>query len=248
MQTFGGNIVRTINLEDLTDYQFASGDYDYLYHRVTQEENVSFDVMKSFCVYLLAADASSEVSLSTGEAVSIGDAIQFENASALLHVRGGKAAFLVAGSMAAHFKDKSVKLTRADQVKVVSKPWGSELWITGEHPGYCLKRININKGTRTSLQYHRVKRETNVLLQGDANLHFKKDNDVSNDSVSSRDLDKALLSPVSMVDVFPNTLHRLEAITDIVLCEVSTPHLDDVVRVSDDANRKDGRVASEHGR
>ena len=248
MNTFGGNIVRTINLEDLTNYQFASDDYDYRYRRVTQEENVSFNGLKSFCVYLLAADPSAEISLSTGETIAVGDAVQFENAPASLHVRGGQAAFLVAGTTAAHFKDKSVKLTRANQVKVVSKPWGSELWITGEHPGYCLKKLNINKGTRTSLQYHRMKRETNVLLEGEANLYFKQDDDIPNDGVASQNLGKALLRPVSMVDVHPNTLHRLEAITDIVLCEVSTPHLDDVVRVSDDANRKDGRVASEHGR
>ena len=54
------------------------------------------------------------------------------------------------------------------------------------------------------------------------------------------------LFSTSIVDVVPPTLHRLEAVTDIVLCETSTPHLDDVVRVADDANRVDGRIEEEH--
>jgi len=246
MNSFGGNIVRTPNLENQGKYQFASDAYDYFYYLSAAEEAVSFQGMKSFCVYLMFADVSAEIRLSTGEAISAGDAVQYENASALLYVRGGKAKFLIAGTTTAHFKDKSVKLTRADQMTFVSKPWGSELWVTGEHPGYCLKQIKINKGARTSLQYHRIKRETIVLVQGEAKLFFKKDDDVENDRVFSKNLGSTSLSPVSMLDVSPNTLHRLEAITDIVLCEASTPQLDDVVRVSDDANRRDGRIESEH--
>lgn len=246
MNAFGGNIVRSINLDDQGKFQFASDAYNYFCYRTAEEESVWFNGMKSFCLYLLSSDASSMIYLETGESVCVGDAVQFENAAASLHVRGGGATFLVAGTAAAHFMDRIVKIVRAERMKFVSKPWGSELWVTGEHPGYCLKKININKGTRTSLQYHRMKRETNVLLHGQAKLYFKKDEDVPNDSVLSQNLGAALLSPVSLVDVFPNTLHRLEAVTDIVLCEVSTPHLDDVVRVSDDANRKDGRVESEH--
>ena len=49
-----------------------------------------------------------------------------------------------------------------------------------------------------------------------------------------------------MIDVFPPTLHRLEAISDITLYETSTPQLDDVVRVQDDAKRPDGRIDIEH--
>jgi len=48
------------------------------------------------------------------------------------------------------------------------------------------------------------------------------------------------------VDVMPMSVHRLQALTDILLCEVSTPELDDVVRISDDSGRQDGRVESEH--
>ena len=248
MSTFGGNIVRTLDLERPGKYQFASDSYEYFFYHTSNDEKVSFDGMQSFCVYVLETDKGSKISLADGQSLAEGDAAQFENCSASLQIVGGKAKFLVAGTSGAHFTEKSVKITRADQVKYVAKPWGSELWVTGEHPGYCLKKIKINTGTRTSLQYHRLKRETNVLMVGKANLYFKKDETVSNDNVTTQNLGATLLSPVSMVDVFPNTLHRLEAVTDIVLCEVSTPHLDDVVRVSDDANRKDGRIDAEHKR
>jgi hypothetical protein len=48
------------------------------------------------------------------------------------------------------------------------------------------------------------------------------------------------------VNVKNYAVHRLRAITDIMLYEVSTPHLDDVIRISDDQQRNNGRISSEH--
>ena len=124
--------------------------------------------------------------------------------------------------------------------------WGNEIWINGEHFAYAFKRIFIKKGNKTSLQYHKLKQETNVLFEGQANLHFKISNQVDNDKVSNSDINSILLASVSSVDVKPFTLHRLEAVTDIILYEISTPHLDDVIRVNDDTNRPDGRIKKEH--
>ncbi|OGT34490.1 MAG: hypothetical protein A3C44_01125 [Gammaproteobacteria bacterium RIFCSPHIGHO2_02_FULL_39_13] len=128
----------------------------------------------------------------------------------------------------------------------VEKPWGYELWINGQHPCYALKKISIKAGTKTSLQYHNFKQETNVLFQGLANLHYKKNILVENDCVSASDISTILLKPISAMDVVPKTLHRVEAITDIVTFETSTPHLDDVIRVQDDSKRPDGRLIEEH--
>ncbi|OGK18413.1 hypothetical protein A3G67_03095 [Candidatus Roizmanbacteria bacterium RIFCSPLOWO2_12_FULL_40_12] len=129
----------------------------------------------------------------------------------------------------------------------VEKPWGHELWISGDnHPSYAFKQIFVKKGTKTSLQYHNVKRETNVLVEGRCYLHFKKNDEVSNDNVKSDDIGTTELKPISVIDIVPQTLHRLEAITDIMLYETSTPYLDDVIRVQDDAKRPDGRIDEEH--
>ena len=107
------------------------------------------------------------------------------------------------------------------------------------------KKIFLKAGNKTSLQYHRRKRETNLLLQGSANLYYCN-RQMELAKVTSADVDKEELGAVTSIDIVPNTLHRLEAITDILLFEVSTPDLDDVVRVSDDSGRGDGRIASEH--
>ncbi|OGT37073.1 MAG: hypothetical protein A3F11_11635 [Gammaproteobacteria bacterium RIFCSPHIGHO2_12_FULL_37_14] len=128
----------------------------------------------------------------------------------------------------------------------VEKPWGHELWINGQHPCYALKKIFIKTGTKTSLQYHNFKQETNVLFQGIAKLHYKKNLLVENDLVTSADIGTTVLEPNSVADVSPLTLHRLEAMTDILLFETSTPHLDDVVRVQDDSKRSHGRLVEEH--
>jgi len=56
------------------------------------------------------------------------------------------------------------------------------------------------------------------------------------------------LAPISSIDVVPGVLHRLEALTNILLYETSTPHLDDVVRVADDSMRPHGRIEQEHVR
>jgi D-lyxose ketol-isomerase len=137
-------------------------------------------------------------------------------------------------------------LSRYADLYKVSKPWGHELWINGQHPCYALKQIYIKAGTKTSLQYHNFKQETNVLFEGKAKLHYKRDFSIANALVTAADIATLELSPVSSIDILPLTMHRLEAVTDIVLYETSTPHLEDVIRVRDDSNRPHGRIESEH--
>ncbi len=139
-------------------------------------------------------------------------------------------------------------MTRHADLYRISKPWGHEIWVNGQHPRYALKQIKVNAGTKTSLQYHNFKQETNVLFEGTAKLHYKADPRVPNDRVTSADTAAVEIQPICTIGVTPPTLHRLEAVTDILLYEVSTPHLDDVVRVQDDSNRPNGRIDAEHRR
>jgi len=120
------------------------------------------------------------------------------------------------------------------------------LWLNGQHPCYALKQIFIKATTKTSLQYHNLKQETIVLFDGTAKLHYKNSEHVGNDTVLSSDIATTEVYPVSSIDIIPSTLHRLEAVTDVTLYEISTPHLDDVVRVSDDSQRPSGRIEAEH--
>lgn len=134
----------------------------------------------------------------------------------------------------------SVEISVGGELKVVSKPWGSETWLAyGEGMPYALKIIFLKKGTKTSLQYHVHKQETNFVYSGRIVLHYQKE--------KGEQIRTVELGPKSCIQVPPGLIHRVEALEDTVLVEASTNHLDDVVRVSDDYNRPDGYIPEEHG-
>ena len=120
--------------------------------------------------------------------------------------------------------------------KEVSKPWGKEVWLE-LNDRYCYKRIYINAGTRTSYQYHNEKRETNYLIEGEAEVWLENDEGV---------VEKFHMKAGDFFNVTPPKKHRVIAITDIILQEVSTPEVDDVIRIEDDTNRPDGKIDAEH--
>ena len=176
-------------------------------------------------------------------------AVQYEDAgeSLKISVRDGSVTLLISGTKE---KSKSVQsgvfVKERAEIYKVKKPWGHELWINGQHELYAFKEIFIKSGTKTSLQYHNFKQETNLLVRGEALLHFKASDEKSNNSVREEDISTVTIKAISSVDVLPPVLHRLEAVTDILLYETSTPHLDDGIRVSDDSDRPDGRIELEH--
>lgn len=122
------------------------------------------------------------------------------------------------------------------RTKVVGKKWGEERWLT-QSP-FAFKVIRVDAGQRTSLQYHEEKEETNFVLAGTAKLHYQ---DHTTGSVVSMDVE-----PGMVVHVKPGVVHRIEAVTTLLLIEASTPQLDDVVRLEDDWGRPDGRIETEH--
>ena len=123
-------------------------------------------------------------------------------------------------------------------MKVVSKPWGKEIWLE-LNDKYCYKRIYINAGTQTSYQYHDKKLETNYIIDGEAEVWLENDEGV---------VEKAIMKKDDFFTVVPPKKHRVIAITDIILQEVSTPEVDDVIRIEDDSERGDGRIDSEHSK
>lgn len=122
------------------------------------------------------------------------------------------------------------------EAKRVEKPWGWEQWLA-LNEFYCYKRIYIKAGTRTSYQYHEHKHETNYIISGEAEVWLENDEGV---------VEKKIMKAGEYFDVTPPKKHRVIAISDVILQEVSTPHVDDVIRIQDDANRADGRIESEH--
>jgi mannose-6-phosphate isomerase len=113
--------------------------------------------------------------------------------------------------------------------RVVEKPWGRELiWAHTER--YVGKVITIRPGERLSLQQHRIKDESVLILRGRLRLHTGADQV----SLSSEDL-----GPGEHRRIPTGVVHRFEALDEEVeLVEVSTPELDDVIRLDDDYGRE----------
>ena len=106
----------------------------------------------------------------------------------------------------------------------VEKPWGWEL-VWAETDEYVGKLLFVRAGESLSLQYHEVKDEAWLVREGIARLELGEAGGDGLETVELRE-GEALRFP-------PRTLHRLSAVEDTLVVEVSTPHLDDVVRVED---------------
>jgi quercetin dioxygenase-like cupin family protein len=113
------------------------------------------------------------------------------------------------------------------EIQIKPKPWGEEIWFahTDKYAGKILK---VKQGHRYSLQYHEKKQETQYIYSG--KVKFSYGTDQSN-------LQVKILNAGDKIDVAPYTIHRLEALEDSEIFEVSTPELDDVVKIDDDYGR-----------
>jgi len=111
--------------------------------------------------------------------------------------------------------------------KKTEKPWGFEL-LWAHTPQYVGKVIFVKKGHRLSLQYHQKKDETLYLYQGKALFEVEG---------SDGQIVKSVAEPGYTVHIRPLAKHRVAALEDTTLLEVSTPELDDVVRLEDDYGR-----------
>ena len=127
-------------------------------------------------------------------------------------------------------------MTKLDTTHTVYKPWGKEVWLE-LNDKYCYKRIYINAGTKTSYQYHEKKLETNFIIEGTAEIWLEDADGV---------VQKTIMGAGEFFNVEPPKKHRVIAITDLILQEVSTPEVDDVIRISDDASRGNGKIEHEH--
>lgn len=113
--------------------------------------------------------------------------------------------------------------TTSELPRKVGKPWGHELWFAHTER-YAGKLLHVDAGQRLSLQYHERKDETSYVLSGRL--------------LVTQGEDPAALTTyeVGPGDVWRNVaglIHTIEALDDAVVLEVSTPELDDVVRLED---------------
>jgi mannose-6-phosphate isomerase-like protein (cupin superfamily) len=115
-------------------------------------------------------------------------------------------------------------------VRRVDKPWGHEEIFAFAEGLFCGKTLHVNAGESLSLQYHERKTETVSIWSGTARFEVGP----SVDELETIELEKgqSLFLPAG-------TVHRLTAVTDVVVLEASTPEIDDVVRIDDRYGRSE---------
>jgi mannose-6-phosphate isomerase len=114
------------------------------------------------------------------------------------------------------------------EITRVEKPWGYELhWAKTDR--YVGKLIHVNAGHALSLQYHNKKDETIYLHSGRLIFEIEERGQIV----------KRQMNPGERVHITPKTIHRMTAVEDSDIFEVSTPELDDVVRLEDRYGRED---------
>ena len=109
----------------------------------------------------------------------------------------------------------------------VAKPWGYEI-VWAETDRYVGKILHIDAGQRLSRQYHERKDETFLVESGEMDLEV-------GDGADRRTI---RMRPRDSFHCAPRTIHRMVAVTDVDVIEVSTPELDDVVRLEDAYGRE----------
>jgi quercetin dioxygenase-like cupin family protein len=109
--------------------------------------------------------------------------------------------------------------------KRVEKPWGYELWWA-RTDRYVGKLLHLRQGESLSLQYHKVKDETIMVQTGRLRFETKP----AGVPGELRSID---MGPGDVFHITPGTVHRMTGLTDCDFVEVSTPELDDVVRIED---------------
>ena len=150
-----------------------------------------------------------------------------------------------------HIKDKFIKKALEDYKEVidenkptklglssytVDKPWGFEKWME-LNEFYAYKLIHMKAGNRSSLQWHEKKIEANYVIDGKAEVLLEND---------EGELESFIFEAGDGWVVPVKRKHRVIAIEDYTAVEVSTPHLDDVIRFQDDSDRPSGKIDIEH--
>lgn len=120
--------------------------------------------------------------------------------------------------------------------KVVTKPWGSETWHVLS-ADFCVKTIKLLKGCKTSYQWHREKEEINFIESGEAEVWLEDATGV---------IQKYVVRPGDSFFVPATRKHRVIALTDLEMFEVSNEFVNDVVRIADEFGRGDGKIEDEH--
>lgn len=119
------------------------------------------------------------------------------------------------------------------EVKIVPKSWGSEIWMANNYAeNYCGKILEVRKGGKCSLHYHKLKHETFYILEGKICLEIHLVEEKNENSFK-------LLNAGDVIEVRRGCVHRFEALEDSKIIEISTHHQDeDSYRIDDNIHKR----------
>ncbi len=239
-QNFGGLELFQIDEGVTNEVTLTSQPYQFKIHKINAKESKTIDVKNSSIIFPEKDGVTVEINEELQKLTDL------RISDAQLKVTSNKNNILLEAQTFPELNGRPWEPYIPKNIKKVVKPWGHELWFEHNQSKFAFKMLFIKSGTKTSLQYHNKKLETMVFLTGISQITYKKNLDISNDEVSSNDL--AFIEPRTPfgIHIAPKNLHRISAVSDITMFEMSTLDLDDVIRVQDDSNRKSGRIDSEH--
>jgi len=247
MINLGGNKITRLNRKIKKTIIATSKYYFYNHYNLKKNEKITIPKNINGTIFILNCKNNSSIKLDNKEIkIKKYSCIYFKKYEKFETLNNSVEILLVRKKLN---KIKNFFLTKKNSnFYKVSKPWGYELWINSLNTDFAFKKIYIKKGFQTSLQFHNYKRETGLILEGEAKFFYKKNDKVKNINVKTEDIGFKKLKKGTIINVYPKILHRIKALKNLTYYEVSSPHLKDVVRVEDDSSRISGHIKSEHSK
>ena len=245
MIELGGNKITKLNKKIKKTSIGTSKYYFYNYYNLQKNKKIILPKNTNCTVFVLNCKESSSIKLDKRKIKIRKFSCLYFKKYEKLEVLNDSIEILLVGKKLNKIKNFVLNKKYSNFYKVI-KPWGYELWINSLNTDFAFKKIYIKKGFQTSLQFHNYKRETNLIFDGEAKFFYKKNKKVKNTDVKAKDISFKKLKKNTIINVYPKILHRIKALKNLTLYEVSSPHLKDVIRVKDDAKRISGHIESEH--
>lgn len=241
---FGGNKIKKILKKEIKNRHILANKKLYYYEFINKKNEIYNYKLKDASIFIYDSKKSYITYRDKKILLKKNTLINISNEKFALNISEAK--IFIAGTKKNVSNIKKFTVVKKSKIYKVSKPWGYELWFTGkDNKNFSFKKIFLKSGFKTSLQYHNKKEETNFLFSGEIFIHYSSIS-LNNKKNLNIETTKTKLTPFSIIDIKPKIVHRVESITSTELYEVSTPYLDDVIRLADDSNRKDGKILSEH--
>jgi hypothetical protein len=237
------NLNRSIVLADIPEFYLSM-------LTLAEGENYSYEHKDYYSLYFpISKNIGGTISIN-GYQINPGESLNIQNAPLDIKAISGVCHLIVSGFNGKLYKSKETANPihlKQNEIYRVNKPWGHELWLNNNFGSeyFSLKEVFIKQGFQTSLQYHEKKMECALLYEGTCEVFFTS---LLNEAggIEKNNLASRILNPLSKIFVKPNTIHRMKAMSDMYHYEISTPELDDVIRLIDDSNRGHGRIHNEH--